>query len=248
MERPTVLDFSIQPITRQIQGNRTAYFACKRVMDLSMAILAHIALLPMLLCIAMLIKLDSPGPVLFVQKRVGARRRTKGAHSWWEPYTFDFYKFRTMRPHVDHDVHRRFMKAYIAGDEEMMRALQPDPKAATAFKLTGDSRITRVGRFLRKTSLDELPQLWNVIKGDMSLVGPRPPIAYEVEMYSPEHLQRLTTVPGITGLWQVSGRSELSFDDAVRMDLQYIEQQSIWLDVQIMLRTVSAVISGRGAG
>lgn len=247
MEQQTALRFSIQSAGESTSVTRTGYFFCKRVMDIIMAVATQIILLPFLMCIATLIKLDSPGPVFFVQRRVGARRRSEDGYTWWEPYAFDFYKFRTMRTDVDQELHRQFMQAYIAGDEESMYALQPDPGAATAFKLAGDARITRVGRFLRKTSLDELPQFWNVIKGEMSLVGPRPAIPYEVEMYSTEHMQRLATIPGITGLWQVSGRSELSFDEAVRLDLEYIERQSLWLDMKIMLLTVVAVASGRGA-
>lgn len=248
MERQTAFASAVRTAPKYSVTYRAAYFACKRFLDLTVTLLAHITLLPLLGLIALAIKLDSPGPVLFVQERVGSRRRTENGRSWWEPCTFNFYKFRTMRADVDQDLHRKFMEAYIAGDEEAMRALQPDPDSASAFKLTGDKRITRIGKFLRKTSLDELPQLWNVLKGDMSIVGPRPAIPYEVESYSAEHLQRLHTIPGITGLWQVSGRAELSFDDAIQLDLQYIKQQSLWLDIKIIFWTIRAVTSGRGAG
>lgn len=248
MERQTVFSSNVRIAPKYSIGQRSAYFLCKRCMDLAVSLLAHIALLPILIGIAIAVKLDSPGPVLFVQERVGSRRRSENGYAWWEPCTFQFYKFRTMQTNVDQELHRRFMEAYIAGDQEAMRALQPDPESATGYKLNGDKRITRIGKFLRKTSLDELPQLWNVIKGDMSVVGPRPAIPYEVEAYSAEHLRRLNTIPGITGLWQVRGRAELSFDDAIRLDLEYIEKQSIWLDFKILILTVRAVLSGRGAG
>jgi lipopolysaccharide/colanic/teichoic acid biosynthesis glycosyltransferase len=153
-----------------------------------------------------------------------------------------------MWTNVDQKLHRQYMEAYIAGDQVKMANLQPDPKAAISFKLAGDPRVTKFGRFLRQTSLDELPQLWNVIKGNMSLVGPRPPIAYEVEMYSLYHLQRLATIPGITGLWQVNGRCELGFDDMLRLDVKYIKNQSLILDLKILLLTPRAIISQKGAG
>lgn len=224
------------------------YFYFKRLTDWIVAAVALIILLPLILIIAVLIKWDSPGPVFFSQERVGARRRTLNGQTTWEIRTFTFYKFRTMRVDIDPALHRQFMQAYIAGNEAMMAALQPDPEAATAFKLTGDPRITRVGGFLRKFSLDELPQLWNVMKGDMSLVGPRPPIPYEVDLYQVKHFQRFAALPGITGLWQVSGRCATSFDEMIHLDVEYIEKQSIWLDLKILLWTVPAIISQEGAG
>lgn len=248
MQPQSVLEPAVRIAPNYSGTHRSAYFACKRALDLMVSVLAHITFLPVLICIAIAIKLDSPGPVLFVQERVGSRRRTENGYTWWEPCAFNFYKFRTMRADVDQELHRKFMEAYIAGDEEAMRKLQPTPGAASGFKLNGDKRITRIGKFLRKTSLDELPQLWNVIRGDMSVVGPRPAIPYEVESYSAEHVQRLNAIPGITGLWQVSGRAELSFDEAIQLDLEYIEKQSIWFDLKILLFTVKAVLSGRGAG
>ena len=144
-------------------------------------------------------------------------------------------------------VHQQFIDAYIAGDEAEMAKIQTDPESQTKHKLVNDPRVTRVGKILRKTSLDELPQIWNVIKGEMSLVGPRPPLPYEVEKYHLWHFQRLTTLPGITGLWQVSGRSSTSFDEMVSLDLKYIENQSIWRDIKILIKTIPAVLSGKGA-
>lgn len=227
---------------------RYFYFATKRLFDVVIALLLLILLLPVMLLITILIKLDSSGPILFVQKRVGARRQMKNGQIFWQIKNFSFYKFRTMKNNTGDDLHQQFMQAYIAGDEARMAELQPDPEASTAFKLTNDPRVTRIGEFLRQTSLDELPQLWNVIKGDMSLVGPRPPIPYEVAMYSPEHLKRLAASPGITGLWQVSGRCETSFDELVALDIEYIQKQSLWLDFKILLMTATAIISEKGAG
>lgn len=133
------------------------------------------------------------------------------------------------------------------GDHEKMAAIQPDKDGADMFKLNGDPRVTSIGSFLRKTSLDELPQLWNVLKGEMSLVGPRPPITYEVQNYSEESMGRLATVPGLTGLWQMTGRGELGFDEMVELDLEYIENRSLWLDIKILFGTVPAVLLSKGA-
>jgi lipopolysaccharide/colanic/teichoic acid biosynthesis glycosyltransferase len=138
------------------------------------------------------------------------------------------------------------MKAYISGDEEKLS--EQAGKSSNSYKLTGDPRVTRIGKFLRATSLDELPQLWNVLRGDMSLVGPRPPIPYEVEMYRKEHFCRFGTLPGITGLWQVSGRCETTFEEMIKLDLEYIDIKSNWQDLKILFMTVPAVISERGAG
>jgi lipopolysaccharide/colanic/teichoic acid biosynthesis glycosyltransferase len=153
-----------------------------------------------------------------------------------------------MRTDIDARLHQKYMEAYISGDEAKMSELQPDVKSAKSYKLSGDPRITRMGKLLRRLSLDELPQLWNIIKGDMSLVGPRPPIPYEVEKYERRHLDRLAALPGLTGLWQVSGRCETTFEEMVQLDLEYIEKQSIWLDLKILLKTVPAVITAKGAG
>ncbi|MCB0190952.1 MAG: sugar transferase [Anaerolineae bacterium] len=217
------------------------------MVDFSLALLLLLLLLPLLLVIALLVKWDSPGPVFFVQERVGAKRRSNNGRTYWELYEFSIYKFRTMWVDVDPEIHLKFMDAYIAGDEARMIDLQPVTDKATSFKLIGDPRITKVGKFLRKTSLDELPQLLNVLKGDMSLVGPRPPIPYELEKYQPKDFQRLAAIPGITGLWQVSGRCETSFEDMVRLDVAYAEKESLWLDLKILLMTIPAVMSTKGA-
>ena len=181
-------------------------------------------LAPLLLLIALIIKLDSPGPVLFRQQRVGRGRRN-----------FLVAKFRTMQHGADHDVHRDYMLALIES-------------GTPAPKLAGDARVTRFGAFLRRTSLDELPQLWNVLRGEMSLVGPRPPIPYEVDHYPPHWFERFLVKPGVTGLWQVSGRSEVSLEEMIELDVDYARRRSVLLNVWILLRTIPAVLSQRGAG
>jgi lipopolysaccharide/colanic/teichoic acid biosynthesis glycosyltransferase len=181
-------------------------------------------LAPILVLLALIIKLDSPGPVIFRQRRVGL-----------DQAPFMVAKFRTMRQDADHDVHRDYVLALIAS-------------GTTAPKLAGDTRVTRVGKLLRKTSLDELPQLWNVLRGDMSLVGPRPPIPYEVEHYPPHWFARFAVKPGVTGLWQVSGRSEVSLEQMIELDIDYVRRRSPWFNAWILLRTVPAVLSARGAG
>lgn len=257
------------------QGQRWSYFACKRLLDILIAGSLLIALAPLMLVIAVLVKLDSPGPAIFKQTRVGTRRRRNGRGEVWGIETFTFYKFRSMRRDADPELHRAFVKALILDDEETMAALQlkcreaaPGPHPAIArslpskrrvrsrssgdderlpHKLTHDPRVTRLGKTLRETSLDELPQLWNVLKGEMSLVGPRPDLPYSVADYRPWHYERLNAKPGLTGLWQVKGRSEVSWEDLVRMDIEYVRDQSLWLDVKILMRTPLAVLRGDGA-
>jgi lipopolysaccharide/colanic/teichoic acid biosynthesis glycosyltransferase len=197
--------------------------AC-RVLDVVATLAIAILLTPLMLAIALLIKVDSRGPVFFRQHRVGLHRRQ-----------FLVAKFRTMHHGADHDVHRDYMLALIES-------------GTPAPKLTGDSRVTRVGRFLRRTSLDELPQLWNVLRGEMSLVGPRPAIPYEVDQYPPHWFARFAVKPGVTGLWQVSGRSEVSLEQMIQLDVEYARRRSLWLNAWIMLRTVPAVLTARGAG
>lgn len=193
----------------------------KRVLDVTVAIIAIILTAPIMLITAILIKLESPGPVIFKQVRVGK----DGEH-------FYCYKFRSM--YVD--------------AEQRLRELQAQNEAdGPVFKMKRDPRVTRVGRVIRKLSIDELPQLFNVLKGEMSLVGPRPALPSEVAKYTYEQIGRLHAIPGITGLQQVSGRSDLDFKRWVELDLQYIAEQSIWKDIEILLRTIPAVLLGRGA-
>jgi exopolysaccharide biosynthesis polyprenyl glycosylphosphotransferase len=207
--------------------------AVKRALDVTAAGVLVALLSPLFLLIAALVRLKSPGPVFFKQTRVG---------EFGKPFTM--LKFRTMRVNADNAIHKAFVSQLIKGAA---------PDVATAandapFKIENDPRVTAIGRLLRKTSLDELPQLWNVLRGEMSLVGPRPPLTYEVEQYKPWHYRRvLEAKPGITGLWQVSGRSQTTFDDMVRLDLRYAKNNSAWTDIKILLATPRAVMSGKGA-
>lgn len=232
---------ALRPLVR----DRAYYYLVKRVLDLTVATLALVILLPVMALIAVLIVLDSPGPIIFAQRRVGARRRTYRGFSYWQQTIFTCYKFRSMFQDADQSVHHSFVSAFIHNDHKRMAALQGED--VQTRKLVHDPRVTRLGRFLRKSSLDELPQLWNVLKGDISLVGPRPPIPYEVNEYEPWHRQRLETQPGLTGLWQVTARSSADFDEMVRLDIQYIERQSLWLDLNILLKTPLVVLLGKGA-
>jgi len=206
----------------------------KRLIDIAGSVAAIILCLPVMIGIAAAIKVTSKGPVLFRQVRLGQYGRK-----------FTFLKFRSMRTGSSHDIHEQYVKQFIAGT----RASEHEgPGQQKHYKLTRDPRITSVGRFLRKTSLDELPQLFNVLKGDMSLVGPRPPVMYEYKCYDLWHKQRLMAVkPGITGLWQVEGRSRVKFDEMVRLDIRYARTWSLWLDLKILLKTPMAVLSGDGA-
>jgi len=230
-----------------IVDDRPIYFSLKRVMDFTVTLLSMVFLLPLMAVISVLVMLDSPGPAIFTQERVGGRRVRRNGRIYWQRTVFKFYKFRSMYTDADQGLHRQFVEAYMNGDHEKMADIQPDKNGADMYKLNGDPRVTRIGRFLRKTSLDELPQLWNVLKGDMSLVGPRPPITYEVDNYTEKDMGRLTTVPGLTGLWQMTGRGELGFSEMVELDLEYIETQSLGLDIKILFGTIPAVILSRGA-
>lgn len=207
------------PRKRFLTGN--SYFIAKRIMDLSIVWLSAPFWLPLIGIIALLIRITSPGaPVVFKQLRTG-----KGGRR------FSIYKFRTMVPDAEE------LKANYAHLNELQ---WPD------FKITNDPRVTPVGSFLRKTSLDEIPQLFNVLKGEMSLVGPRP-TSFGSETYKLWHTERLDVIPGMTGLWQIIGRAQLEFDDRLRLDITYIERRCLWLDINILLRTLLAVFEQRGA-
>jgi lipopolysaccharide/colanic/teichoic acid biosynthesis glycosyltransferase len=209
------------------------YGTIKRALDIAGSLTLLIALAPLLLLIALAVKLTSPGSVFFRQVRVGQMMR---------PFTI--LKFRTMSVTADHAIHHEFVTRFI----QAHGAAQQPSDASDVFKITNDPRVTRVGRLLRKTSLDELPQLWNVLRGEMSLVGPRPPIPYEVEQYKTWHCRRmLDAKPGITGLWQVTGRSRTTFDEMVRLDIRYARTCSLSNDLKILLATPAAVIAGKGA-
>ena len=203
----------------------------KRAFDIAGSLALLTILLPLFLTIAVLVKLKSPGPIFFRQKRIGEKAK---------PFTM--LKFRSMYVNADNAIHQQYVNWFITASDQEKKS------AAGVFKLTNDPRITPIGNFLRKTSLDELPQLWNVLRGDMSLVGPRPPLEYEVQKYAPWHCRRvLEAKPGITGLWQVTGRSRTTFDEMVRLDLRYARKASVWTDIKILLATPRAVLMGKGA-
>jgi lipopolysaccharide/colanic/teichoic acid biosynthesis glycosyltransferase len=223
------------PVFEELRGSRrhsALRDIAKRTLDIVGSLALLLVLSPLLLLIALLVKVTSRGPIFFRQVRVGVSGK---------PFTM--FKFRTMHMDADHGLHRQFVTEFINAGA----AANPSGDSGL-FKIVNDPRVTFVGRLLRKSSLDELPQLWNVLRGDMSLVGPRPPLSYEVEQYKRWHYRRvLEAKPGITGLWQVAGRSRTNFDDMVRLDLQYVQNQSAWTDIKILLATPRAVISGKGA-
>jgi len=211
-------------------GKRTL-LGVKRTMDIIVSLLLILLLLPSFLVIAILIKATSRGPIFFRQQRVGQYGQR-----------FMFLKFRSMKVNNDHSVHKEYVKQLIAGCAEKVSA---NGNGEGVYKLANDRRITSIGKFLRRTSLDEIPQFINVLRGEMSLVGPRPPIPYELVAYQTWHRRRLLHVkPGITGLWQVTGRSKVTFDDMVRLDLRYAASWSPWLDLKILMRTPAAVVKG----
>jgi lipopolysaccharide/colanic/teichoic acid biosynthesis glycosyltransferase len=206
----------------------------KRGIDVLGSFLLLLILSPILAAIAIAIKLTSKGPVIFEQERLG-QFGTK----------FKCLKFRTMYSNNDPKIHREYVQNFIAGQTNLADSNGNEP---VVYKLTNDPRVTLVGRFLRKTSLDEFPQFLNVLRGEMSLVGPRPPVPYEFEMYDYWHRRRVFELkPGVTGLWQVNGRSRTCFDDMVRLDLRYSQTWSLWLDLKILLATPLAVVAGNGA-
>jgi exopolysaccharide biosynthesis polyprenyl glycosylphosphotransferase len=207
--------------------------AVKRLLDVIVAALLLVVFLPLFLVIGGLIKFLSPGPVLFKQKRAGQYGKE-----------FEFYKFRTMRADTDDRIHREYAGNFIKGKGEVEG---DGDDGRPVYKMTRDPRITAVGRVLRRTSLDELPQLINILRGEMSLVGPRPPIVYELSHYKEWHKRRLEAKPGLTGLWQVSGRSRVPFNEMVLMDLYYIDNWSLWIDFEILMRTVPVILFGKGA-
>jgi exopolysaccharide biosynthesis polyprenyl glycosylphosphotransferase len=197
-------------------------YLLKRLLDIVAASIGMLLLSPVFLITAVAIRLESPGPVFFKQKRVGRWGRL-----------FTIWKFRSM--YIDAEER----KAELMANNEMA--------GGVIFKMKNDPRVTKVGRIIRKTSIDELPQLWNVLVGDMSLVGPRPPVPSEVDQYSLSDRRRLEVIPGITCIWQISGRSEIPFEQQVELDVQYIQSQSLWTDFKILIKTVPALLLGSGA-
>ena len=240
-ERPAIRQSWPSEIALTADGERGRYFFGKRLIDLGLTVMLLVPLLPVMAIIAVAIKLETQGPVLFVQERIGSRRRSAGGRTHWTVRKFAFYKFRSMVAGADQSLHAEHVRAFVEG-----RVDAGDGGDAT-FKLAHDPRVTRVGRILRRTSLDELPQLFNVLKGEMSLVGPRPVPPYEVAQYRESDAERLAALPGITGLWQVNGRGAVPFDEMIRMDREYVRNQTVWLDLKILAATIPAILSGRGA-
>jgi lipopolysaccharide/colanic/teichoic acid biosynthesis glycosyltransferase len=229
----SVANVALYPDISRKEDSKKLAFGIKRAMDLFGSTAALLLFSPALAGIALAIKLSSKGPVLFRQERLGQYGQT-----------FTFLKFRSMYTNCDAKIHQDYVNQFISGQ----LGESGTDGAKQVFKIQQDPRVTAVGRFLRKTSLDELPQFINVLRGEMSLVGPRPPIAYEFRAYDLWHRRRVLEIkPGITGLWQVEGRSRTRFDDMVRLDLKYARGWSLWLDIKILIQTPSAVFSGDGA-
>ncbi|HNS00789.1 MAG TPA: sugar transferase [Anaerolineae bacterium] len=225
-------DTSYPKTLQRMQTHTFVYERIKRMFDIVLSALLLILLSPLLLVLALAIKLDSPGPVLFVQRRTGRYGRP-----------FNFFKFRSMSYSPQHvEVHRAYVRQYANGADGAETA------NGVHKPLNNGLVITRVGKVLRQTSLDELPQLWNILRGDMSFVGPRAWADYELESYKDWHYRRLEVLPGLTGLAQINGRSALAFDQIIRLDIDYIDQRSLWLDAKILLKTVPVVLSGNNTG
>jgi lipopolysaccharide/colanic/teichoic acid biosynthesis glycosyltransferase len=208
----------------------SGYLRAKRIIDLVFVLLISPFLCSVIAVVAIFVRLDSPGPIFYRQKRVGQ-----------DGVEFDMIKFRSMYVDNDDRIHREAVKRYLSG-----QGSEDGNASSRLYKLVDDPRITRVGRIIRKTSLDELPQFLNVMRGEMTLVGPRPPAPYEVEEYSSRAFMRLSGKPGITGYWQVYGRSRVTFDEMVEMDIAYLQQHSIWLDLKLIFLTPAVVFLGRG--
>jgi lipopolysaccharide/colanic/teichoic acid biosynthesis glycosyltransferase len=206
------------------------YLRAKRILDVTFTLLISPLLVLVGISVAMCIKLDSRGPVFFRQKRVGK-----------DGVEFEMLKFRSMYVNSDEQAHREKIIKYMNGQK-----LNESGQANLSYKDVNDPRITRVGRFIRKTSLDELLQFWNVLRGEMTLVGPRPPLPYEVEMYSSYEILRLCGKPGLTGLWQVYGRSRVTFQEMIEMDIEYLEHQLLWEDLKLIALTVPVMLLARG--
>jgi lipopolysaccharide/colanic/teichoic acid biosynthesis glycosyltransferase len=224
-------------------GARRLVDAGCRALDILGSAVLLILLAPLLALIAIAVRLDSSGPAVFRQRRIG-----RGC----KPFTVN--KFRSMHVDASHERHREFVLKLIKGEEPEQdlpaghhAGADGSAESSPYYKMIADPRVTRMGRLLRRSSLDELPQLWNVLRGDMSLVGPRPPIPYEVDHYPPEWFERFAVKPGITGLWQVSGRSTVTLEEMVRLDVEYARRRTLRLNLLILARTVPAVLGARGA-
>ena len=209
---------------------KPGYLRIKHLLDIIFSLLILLPLCLVIVIVAVFIRLDSDGPIFYRQKRIGRN----GAE-------FTMYKFRSMYVNNDDSFHRQAVDEYMSG-----QMLNGDVTSDISYKKTDDPRITRVGRFIRKTSIDELPQFFNVLRGEMTLVGPRPPLPYEVEKYGPYDWLRLTGKPGLTGFWQVYGRSRVTFQNMVEMDVEYLQQQSLWKDLKLIVLTIPVMLQGRG--
>jgi lipopolysaccharide/colanic/teichoic acid biosynthesis glycosyltransferase len=221
---------TLSPPTQSIISLTPGYLRSKRLLDILFTMLIMLPLCLLMLVIAMFIRFDSKGPIFFRQKRVGLNGKE-----------FYMLKFRSMYVNCDDLAHREAVKQYINGG-----TINGDVDTDNPYKLANDSRVTRVGRFLRKTSFDELPQFINVLRGEMTLVGPRPPVPYEFENYSIRDQLRLFGKPGMTGTWQIYGRSRVTFQEMVEMDIAYLHQQSLWQDMKLIALTVPVMLQGRG--
>jgi lipopolysaccharide/colanic/teichoic acid biosynthesis glycosyltransferase len=221
--RPAAPKTTLLPVyIRSTAGPSAAYLTSKRILDVCVSLALLMALAPLFLVVALCVKLTDGGPVFFRQRRVGLNGRV-----------FDFFKFRSMIVNAE------------AQKDDLLR-LNKHGNSVT-FKMCRDPRVTWVGRILRKTSIDELPQLWNVLIGEMTLVGPRPAVVAEVQRYAPSEQRRLAVTPGLTCFWQVSGRADLDFEQQVELDVRYIRERTMWLDLKLIVLTIPAVLSGRGA-
>lgn len=213
---------SMTNLDEKIVKDTTTYLFLKRLIDIIGSLIGIILTLPLMLTVAILIKLEDPkGPILFSQERNGVY-----------PKTFKMYKFRSM---------------YVDAEARLQELMHLNEQTGPAFKMKDDPRITKIGKFIRKTSLDELPQLFNILKGDMSIVGPRPAIPREVKLYNGYQMQRLLVKPGLTCIWQVSGRNTIGFDDWVELDIKYIKTRNLWLDIRLILKTVPALLGDETA-
>lgn len=221
---------------------RRLHFVTKRVFDVVASLLLIVMASPIIVAAALAVALTSKGPVLFRQERVGTRQVWRDGKLIWETRPFEMLKLRSMYVDCDDHVHRTFTDAFVNGDLEATAA----DASGYAFKLARDPRVTPVGALLRRWSIDETPQFFNVLVGNMSLVGPRPALSYEVDHYAARHIARFGATPGITGLWQTEGRSLVPFEEMVRLDIDYVRRQSFLLDVEVLARTIPVLMSGRG--
>jgi diguanylate cyclase (GGDEF)-like protein len=233
-------EHDLTPLTER----KRLYLVFKRFLDIVLSALLLTVTLPFFPLLGLLIKLESPGPMIYSQGRVGLRKRSEGRREKWELCTFRCHKFRTMYHNVSQEPHRAFIRTLAGGE---LPSNVGDVQGGQSFKLVHDPRVTRVGAVLRKTSLDELPQLINVLRGEMSMVGPRPAALHEAALFQGWRRERFAAPAGLTGLWQVKGRGRVSIDDMLRLDIEYVRNQTLWLDLKILLLTLPAVLSGRGA-